>query len=161
MLILLPFQLITGVLLWDIKRFADWISLLGGIKIVDFIHVVLFFSLTAFLIGHVYLTTLGTTLMEHIKAMFTGYEEIGPAHETEKIVREEFSRLEKQDAVTKLTPHLTDPIDKKIVELLFQGNKQKEIAEKIGISTSAVNQRIVGIIPKIPADLLRYLKELL
>lgn len=76
MLILMPLQLITGVLLWDIRRFADWIGLLGGLKIIDIVHVAVFFFLTAFLFVHVYLSTLGTTPLEHIKAMFTGYEEI-------------------------------------------------------------------------------------
>ncbi len=76
MFLLLPLQLISGVLLWDIKMFAGWISLLGGLKIVDMVHVAVFFFLTAFLFVHVYLTTLGTTPLEHIKAMFTGFEEI-------------------------------------------------------------------------------------
>lgn len=76
MLLLVPLQLVSGVLLWDIKMFADWISLLGGLKVVDMVHVIVFFCLTAFLFVHVYLTTLGTTPLEHIKEMFTGYEEI-------------------------------------------------------------------------------------
>lgn len=76
MLLLMPLQLISGVLLWDIKMFANWIGLLGGLKVVDMVHVIVFFFLTAFLFVHVYLTTLGTTTLEHIKEMFTGYEEI-------------------------------------------------------------------------------------
>ena len=76
MLLLMPLQLVSGVLLWDIKMFADWIGLLGGLKVVDMVHVAVFFFLTAFLFVHAYLTTLGTTPLEHIKAMFTGYEEI-------------------------------------------------------------------------------------
>ncbi len=76
MLLLMPLQLISGVLLWDIKMFAHWIGLLGGLKVVDMVHVMVFFFLTAFLFVHVYLTTLGTTTLEHIKEMFTGYEEI-------------------------------------------------------------------------------------
>lgn len=75
MLLLMPLQLISGVLLWDIKKFAYWIGLLGGLKVVDMIHVIVFFFLTAFLIIHVYISTLGATPFEHIKAMFTGYEE--------------------------------------------------------------------------------------
>jgi thiosulfate reductase cytochrome b subunit len=39
------------------------------------VHVMAFFLLTAFLVVHVYLTTLGKTPLEHIRAMFTGYEE--------------------------------------------------------------------------------------
>jgi len=76
MLLLMPLQLISGVLLWDIKMFAHWIGLLGGLKVVDVVHVIVFFCLTAFLFVHVYLTTLGRTTFEHIKEMFTGYEEI-------------------------------------------------------------------------------------
>jgi len=76
MLLLMPLQLISGVLLWDIKAFADWIGLLGGLKVVDMVHVAVFFFLAAFFFVHVYLTTLGTTPLEHIKAMFTGYEEL-------------------------------------------------------------------------------------
>jgi Ni/Fe-hydrogenase b-type cytochrome subunit len=76
MLFVMPAQIITGVLLWDIKRFAGWIGMLGGLKVVDIVHVAIFFCLSAFLFVHVYLTTLGRTPFEHIKAMFTGYEEI-------------------------------------------------------------------------------------
>jgi thiosulfate reductase cytochrome b subunit len=75
MLVLMPLQIISGVLLWDVRRFAGWIGLLGGLKMVDIVHVALFFFLLAFLFVHVYLTTLGVTPLEHIKAMFTGYEE--------------------------------------------------------------------------------------
>lgn len=76
MLLLIPLQLVSGLLLWDIKQFAGWINLAGGIKIVDTIHVFLFLFFTSFLFVHVYLATLGHTATAHIKAMFTGYEEI-------------------------------------------------------------------------------------
>lgn len=75
MLILLPLQIITGILLWDIKTFVTIIGMLGGLIFVDIVHVVISFVFTAFLFVHVYLTTLGPTAMAHIKAMFTGYEE--------------------------------------------------------------------------------------
>ncbi len=76
MLILMPLQVVSGILLWDIRLFVGWIALLGGLRVVDIIHVVAFFLLTAFLFVHIYLTTLGRTPLAHIKAMFTGYEEI-------------------------------------------------------------------------------------
>ncbi|MBS1113829.1 MAG: hydrogen sulfide production rane anchoring protein, partial [Nitrospirae bacterium] len=76
MMLLIPLQLATGLLLWDVKAFADWINILGGIKIVDTVHVVLFLFFTSFLFVHVYLATLGHTVTAHIKAMFTGYEEV-------------------------------------------------------------------------------------
>lgn len=76
MLLLIPLQLVTGLLLYDVKMFSNWIQLFGGVKIVDTIHVFLFLFFTSFLFVHVYLATLGHTATAHIKAMFTGYEEI-------------------------------------------------------------------------------------
>ena len=76
MLILMPLQVVSGILLWDIRMFVGWIEMLGGLRVVDIVHVVAFFLLTAFLFVHVYLTTLGRTPLAHIKAMFTGYEEV-------------------------------------------------------------------------------------
>jgi Ni/Fe-hydrogenase b-type cytochrome subunit len=75
MFLLLPAQIVTGVLLWDLDRFASAIDLVGGIKVVSGVHLFLTLFFTAFLFVHVYLTTLGHTPLEHIKAMFTGYEE--------------------------------------------------------------------------------------
>jgi len=76
MLILLPAQMISGVFLWQIKGYGEYINLLGGIKVIATIHVLLFFIFTAFLVIHCYLVTLGHTPLAHIKAMFTGYEEL-------------------------------------------------------------------------------------
>jgi thiosulfate reductase cytochrome b subunit len=76
MMILVPIQFYTGVLLWDIKRFAGTIDFLGGVRVVDTVHVVLFIVFTGFVFVHVYLTTLGHTPGAHVKAMITGYEEV-------------------------------------------------------------------------------------
>lgn len=75
MLLLLPLQIVTGVLMWDITRFSRAIAFAGGIKIVDSVHVFLTLFFTAFLFVHVYLATLGHPWTQHLKAMFTGYEE--------------------------------------------------------------------------------------
>jgi len=74
MLLLLPLQIVSGLMLWDVKMFAGWINFAGGLKMVDTVHVLLFLFFTSFLFVHVYLATLGHTATEHIKAMFTGYE---------------------------------------------------------------------------------------
>jgi thiosulfate reductase cytochrome b subunit len=74
MFLLFPVQIITGILLMDIQRFGSIIRMLGGLTLVDTIHVVVSFAFVAFLFVHVYLTTLGATTLQHIKAMFTGYE---------------------------------------------------------------------------------------
>jgi thiosulfate reductase cytochrome b subunit len=74
--LLVPLQFYTGVLLWDIKRFSGMIDMLGGVRVVDTAHVLIFIFFVAFIFIHPYLTTLGHTRTAHLKAMFTGYEEI-------------------------------------------------------------------------------------
>ncbi len=76
MLFLLPLQAITGLLLWDGKRFAGIVQMLGGVRVVDTVHVLIFIFLMFYLLVHPYLTTLGHTPTAHIKAMWTGYEEV-------------------------------------------------------------------------------------
>jgi len=76
MLILIPLQVLTGLLLWDTKKFSAWIGLVGGIKMVDTVHVLIFLCLASFIFIHLYLVTLGQTTTTHIKAMVTGYEEL-------------------------------------------------------------------------------------
>jgi thiosulfate reductase cytochrome b subunit len=75
MFFLMPLLIATGVLLWDLDRFAAFIDAVGGIKAVSSVHLLVTIFFAAFLFVHVYLTTLGRTPFEHIKAMFTGYEE--------------------------------------------------------------------------------------
>jgi len=72
---LIPLQLITGLLLWDPKLFSRVVNLVGGIQVIDVIHVLLWIFFSAFIIVHFYLATLGHTTFAHIIAMFTGYEE--------------------------------------------------------------------------------------
>lgn len=79
MLLLVPIQFISGLLLWDVHRFAFVVGLLGGVRVLDTIHVLLFIVFSGFLILHLYLITLGHTKLAHIKTMVTGYEEI-PDH---------------------------------------------------------------------------------
>jgi Ni/Fe-hydrogenase b-type cytochrome subunit len=79
MFFLMPLLIVTGILLWDLDRFAAFIDGIGGIKAVSAAHLLVTIFFVAFLFVHVYLTTLGRTPWEHIKAMFTGYED-APEH---------------------------------------------------------------------------------
>jgi thiosulfate reductase cytochrome b subunit len=81
MFVLMPLQAITGVLLWDLDRFRGTIDALGGVRVVDGVHVMLAYALVAFLLAHVYLSTLGTTFFAHIKAMIVGYESEHPGQD--------------------------------------------------------------------------------
>jgi thiosulfate reductase cytochrome b subunit len=76
MLLLLPIQFYTGILLWDVKRFSGQIAFFGGVRVVDTVHVLIFIFFVAYVLVHIYLGTLGHTPTAHFKAMFTGYEEV-------------------------------------------------------------------------------------
>lgn len=76
MLLLLPLQFATGLLMWDLKRFAAAVDLVGGVRVVSTVHVLIFIFFVFYLFIHPYLATLGHTPTAHIKAMLTGYEEV-------------------------------------------------------------------------------------
>lgn len=76
MLLLVPLQFYSGVLLWDVERFQSQMELFGGLRVVDTVHVLIFIFFAAFIFIHPYLASLGHTPTAHFKAMFTGYEEI-------------------------------------------------------------------------------------
>lgn len=76
MLLVVPLQFYTGLLLWDLERFSGAVELLGGVRVVDTVHVLIFIFFMSFIFIHAYLTTLGHTPTAHFKAMITGYEEI-------------------------------------------------------------------------------------
>ena len=75
MLLVVPIQFLSGLLLWDVQRFSGAVALFGGVRTVDTVHVLFFIFFSAFLPVHAYLATLGHTPGAHFKAMFTGYEE--------------------------------------------------------------------------------------
>jgi thiosulfate reductase cytochrome b subunit len=81
MFVLTPLITATGILYGDIPLFRGIIGLIGGIRILDAVHVVVAYLFVIYLIVHVYMATLGPTPFTHIKAMFTGYEE---EHEKER-----------------------------------------------------------------------------
>ncbi|WP_136417898.1 MULTISPECIES: cytochrome b/b6 domain-containing protein [Oxalobacteraceae] len=76
MLMLLPIQFFTGVLLWDVKRFSSLVDMLGGVRVVDTVHVLIFIFFVFYMFFHPYLATLGHTPMAHINAMVSGYEDV-------------------------------------------------------------------------------------
>jgi thiosulfate reductase cytochrome b subunit len=76
MLVLLPLQGITGLLLWNLLGFAGTVAFFGGVRVIDTVHVLIFIFFVFYLPAHLYLATLGRTPMTHIKEMVTGYEEL-------------------------------------------------------------------------------------
>jgi thiosulfate reductase cytochrome b subunit len=76
MILLLPLLFCTGLMMWDVTLFGPVVERLGGLRVVDTIHVLLFVFFSGFLIVHIYLCSLGHTRIAHFKAMVTGYEEV-------------------------------------------------------------------------------------
>ena len=76
MMILVPIQFYTGLLLWNLEQFKGSVELLGGVRVVATVHVTLFIFFVAYIFGHVYLGSLGHTASAHFKAMITGYEDV-------------------------------------------------------------------------------------
>jgi formate dehydrogenase gamma subunit len=75
MFITAPLMFLTGLMMWDVKRFEGLIELAGGIRVVNTIHVLLFILFAFFIIIHAYMGVLGKKPSSHYKEMFTGYEE--------------------------------------------------------------------------------------
>jgi thiosulfate reductase cytochrome b subunit len=77
MFVLMPLISLTGIFLTNVEPLRGVIVMMGGMKILMSVHYLLACCLIAFLPTHMYLTTLGRTPLEHIKTMWTGWEENG------------------------------------------------------------------------------------
>ncbi|NPA40614.1 MAG: cytochrome B [Thermodesulfobacteria bacterium] len=80
MIVCIPLQIITGLVLWDPVKFKWLGNLMGGIQIASLIHTGLWVFYAFFIFVHIYLSTLGHTPLAHIIAMITGYEEEHEEH---------------------------------------------------------------------------------
>ena len=75
MLLVVPIQFATGLMMWDVKRFEGVIAMLGGLGVVNTIHVLIYIFFISFTMIHAYMGALGNTPATHFREMFTGYEE--------------------------------------------------------------------------------------
>ena len=79
--VLLPLQLVTGLLMWGAQRWPDATAAVGGLPMLAMIHTLGAWFLGAFVVMHVYMITTGPTPLTHLKAMILGYEETPAAPE--------------------------------------------------------------------------------
>jgi thiosulfate reductase cytochrome b subunit len=75
MFVFTPLIIITGILFSDITYFFSWIKTIGGLRILDAIHVATAYIFVLYLVVHIYMATLGKKPHSHVKGMITGYEE--------------------------------------------------------------------------------------
>ncbi len=67
---------VTGILFSDIFYFREAIENLGGIRLLDAIHVIAAYLCVLNFLVHLYMTTTGHHVLDHIKSMIVGYEEV-------------------------------------------------------------------------------------
>ncbi|HLP60535.1 MAG TPA: cytochrome b/b6 domain-containing protein, partial [Candidatus Deferrimicrobium sp.] len=74
--ILLPFQVITGILMWGADKWPVLFEKLGGLTYLAPVHHLGTWLFLSFLVVHIYLTTTGHTVLSNVRAMITGYDEV-------------------------------------------------------------------------------------
>lgn len=74
--VLLPLQILTGALMWGAQQWPSFVRQLGGLPFLAPFHTLIAWTLAAFVLLHVYLTTTGHTPLSNIKAMILGWDEI-------------------------------------------------------------------------------------
>ena len=82
--ILLPLQVITGILMWGAQKWPQGAEALGSLPWLGPFHSLVAWMLGAFIVAHVYLTTTGPTVFTALKAMIDGWEEIEVTHDNEE-----------------------------------------------------------------------------
>jgi thiosulfate reductase cytochrome b subunit len=90
--LLLPLQVVTGVLLWQAPKWPALVESLGGLGWIAAVHTLGAWLFVAFLVGHVYLTTTGPTPLAHIRGMLVGWEPVDQAPAAEPEPPREVSR---------------------------------------------------------------------
>ncbi len=75
--VLLPLQVITGILMWGAQRWPDVAADLGGLLFLAPLHSLVAWLFASFVVAHVYLTTTaGHTPLAGIKSMMMGWDDV-------------------------------------------------------------------------------------
>jgi thiosulfate reductase cytochrome b subunit len=74
--VLLPLQILTGILMWGAQHWPDVAARLGGLLFLAPFHTLIAWLFATFIVMHVYLTTTGHTPLAGIKSMMLGWDEV-------------------------------------------------------------------------------------
>ena len=74
--ILLPAQIVTGILIWGLQRWPHIAAELGGLPMLALVHTLVAWAFAAFIVMHIYLTTTGHKPTAGIESMITGWDEV-------------------------------------------------------------------------------------
>jgi thiosulfate reductase cytochrome b subunit len=71
----MPLIIITGILFGNIMQFYKILHAIGGLRMLDAVHVSVGYVFVIYLMVHLYMSTLGKNVFSHTKSMITGREE--------------------------------------------------------------------------------------
>jgi Ni/Fe-hydrogenase b-type cytochrome subunit len=74
--VLLPAQVITGVLIWGLQRWPNIAAELGGLPTLALVHTLVAWAFATFIVMHIYLTTTGHSPTAGIKSMIGGWDDV-------------------------------------------------------------------------------------
>ncbi len=74
--ILLPAQVITGILIWGLQRWPHIAAELGGLPTLALVHTLVAWAFATFIVMHIYLTTTGHSPTAGIKSMVGGWDDV-------------------------------------------------------------------------------------
>jgi thiosulfate reductase cytochrome b subunit len=74
--VLLPLQILTGIVMWGAQRWPEIAARLGGLLFLAPFHTLIAWLFATFIVMHVYLTTTGHTPLAGIKSMMLGWDEV-------------------------------------------------------------------------------------
>ncbi len=74
--VLLPLQIITGIMIWGAQRWPAIAAAMGGLPFLAPFHTLIAWLFAAFVVMHVYLTTTAHTPLAGIRAMIIGWDEV-------------------------------------------------------------------------------------
>ena len=80
MAVIMPLVIVTGLFYLYPIAFAGVIETFGGLQVIAVVHFVLAGICTAFLVAHVYLCTMGSSVAEDFTHMISGYGEAHDEH---------------------------------------------------------------------------------
>ncbi len=74
--VLLPLQVITGLLMWGAQHWPQVTAQLGGLPLLAPVHTMVSWLLATFVVAHVYLTTTGHEPLAGVRGMIMGWDEV-------------------------------------------------------------------------------------
>lgn len=74
--VLLPLQVITGLMMWGMQKYPVIQNQLGGLQVLAPLHALTAWLFASFIVAHVYLTTTGHTPLANMRAMMFGWDEV-------------------------------------------------------------------------------------